>query len=73
MKMFNLILTFDSNLVFVVFINLNWEIGKEIKNISAPIGVATYQLRNTLPEEMKAMLPEPEEIVKKLRLFDNKL
>lgn len=51
MKMFNLILTFDSNLVFVVFINLNWEIGKEIK----------------------AMLPEPEEIVKKLRLFDNKL
>lgn len=73
MKMFNLILTFDSNLVFVVFINLNWEIGKEIKNISTPIGVATYQLRNTLPEEMKAMLPEPEEIVKKLRLFDNKL
>ena len=44
-----------------------------LKNISAPIGVATYQLRNTLPEEMKAMLPEPEEIVKKLRLFDNKL
>ena len=73
MKMFNLILTFDSNLVFVVLINLNWEIGKEIKNISTPIGVATYQLRNTLPEEMKAMLPEPEEIVKKLRLFDNKL
>lgn len=73
MKMFNLILTFDSNLVFVVFINLNWEIGKEIKNISTPMGVATYQLRNTLPEEMKAMLPEPEEIVKKLRLFDNKL
>ena len=54
-------------------INLYWEIGKEIKNISTPIGVATYQLRNTLPEEMKAMLPEPEEIVKKLRLFDNKL
>ena len=73
MKMFNLILTFDSNLVFVVFINLNWEIGKEIKNISTPIGVATYQLRNTLPEEMKVMLPEPEEIVKKLRFFDNKL
>ena len=44
-----------------------------LKNISAPICVDTYQLRNTLPEEMKAMLPEPEEIVKKLRLFDNKL
>lgn len=41
-----------------------------LKNINVPIGVATYQLRNTLPEEMKAMLPEPEEIVKRLRLFD---
>ena len=41
-----------------------------LKNINAPIGVATYQLRNTLPEEMKAMLPEPEEIVKRLKLFD---
>ena len=33
-----------------------------LKNINAPIGVATYQLRNTLPEEMKALLPEPEDI-----------
>ena len=41
-----------------------------LKNINAPIGVATYQLRNTLPEEMKAMLPEPEEIVKRLRIFE---
>lgn len=41
-----------------------------LKNINAPIGVATYQLRNTLPEEMKAMLPEPEEIVKRLQIFE---
>lgn len=41
-----------------------------LKNINAPIGVATYQLRNTLPEKMKAMLPEPEEIVKRLRIFE---
>ena len=41
-----------------------------LKQINAPIGVATYQLRNTLPEEMKAMLPEPEEIVKRLRIFE---
>lgn len=41
-----------------------------LKQIGAPIGVATYQLRNTLPEEMKAMLPEPEEIVKRLRIFE---
>ena len=41
-----------------------------LKNISAPIGVATYQLRNTLPEEMKALLPEPEEIVKRLKILE---
>ena len=41
-----------------------------LKQINAPIGVATYQLRNALPEEMKAMLPEPEEIVKRLRIFE---
>ena len=41
-----------------------------LKQANAPIGVATYQLRNTLPEDMKAMLPEPEEIVKRLRIFE---
>lgn len=41
-----------------------------LKNINAPIGVATYQLQNTLPDDMKAMLPEPEEIVKRLRIFE---
>lgn len=41
-----------------------------LKQVNAPIGVATYQLRNTLPEDMKAMLPEPEEIVKRLRIFE---
>lgn len=41
-----------------------------LKNINVPIGMAAYQLRNTLPEEMKAMLPEPEEIVKSLRIFE---
>ena len=40
-----------------------------LKQTIAPIGVATYQLRNTLPEDMKAMLPEPEEIVKRLKIF----
>ncbi len=41
-----------------------------LRNINAPIGVATYQLRNTLPEEMKTMLPEPEEIIKRLKIFE---
>ena len=41
-----------------------------LKNINAPIGVATYQLRNTLLEEMKALLPEPEAIVKRLKILE---
>lgn len=32
-----------------------------------PIGVATYQIRNTLPEQMKNLLPSPEEIEKRLK------
>ena len=40
-----------------------------LKQSNAPIGVATYQLQNTLPEEMRSMLPEPEEIVKRLSIL----
>ena len=32
-----------------------------------PIGVATYQIRDTLPEQMKNLLPSPEEIEKRLK------
>ena len=41
-----------------------------LKNINSPIGVATYKLRNTLPDDMKAMLPDPEEIAKRLKIFE---
>ncbi len=41
-----------------------------LKRSNVPIGVATYQLRNTLPEDMKEMLPEPEEIVERLKIFE---
>lgn len=41
-----------------------------LKNINAPIGVATYQIQNTLPEDMRAMLPEPEEIARRLKVFE---
>lgn len=41
-----------------------------LKQTSAPIGVATYQLRSTLPEDMKAMLPDPEEIAMRLKRFE---
>ena len=43
-----------------------------LKQSNAPIDVATYQLRNTLPKEMKSILPEPEEIVKRLSIFKGK-
>ena len=43
-----------------------------LKQSNVPIGVATYQLRNSLPENMKEMLPEPDEIVKMLRIFEEK-
>lgn len=41
-----------------------------LKQSNVPIGVATYQLRNSLPEDMKEMLPEPEEIAKRLKIFE---
>lgn len=42
-----------------------------LKQSNAPIGVATYKVHNTLPENMKELLPTPEEIVKRLKIFDN--
>ena len=31
-----------------------------------PIGVATYQIRDTLPDKMKDLLPTPEEIKRRI-------
>ena len=42
-----------------------------LKKSNAPIGVATYQVQNTLPDDVKAMLPSPEEIIKRLQIFEN--
>ena len=41
-----------------------------LKQSNVPIGVATYKLSDSLPEDMKEMLPEPEEIVRRLRVFE---
>ena len=41
-----------------------------LKDTNKPIGVATYHLLDTLPDNMKALLPTPEEIAKHLRVFD---
>jgi predicted nuclease of restriction endonuclease-like (RecB) superfamily len=37
-----------------------------LSNATQPIGVATYSLRNTLPEQYKNLLPSPEVIAEKL-------
>lgn len=42
-----------------------------LKQSNAPIGVTTYKVHNTLPENMKELLPTPEEIAKRLKIFDN--
>ena len=41
-----------------------------LKRSNVPIGVAIYQLRSSLPEDMKEMLPEPEEIAERLKIFE---
>lgn len=41
-----------------------------LKQLNVPIGVATYKLSDSLPENIKEMLPEPEEIVERLKVFD---
>lgn len=37
-----------------------------LKDSYKPIGIATYQIRDTLPEQMRDLLPSPEEIKKTL-------
>lgn len=41
-----------------------------LKNIEKPIGVASYQIRNTLPEGLKSLLPSPDEIKKRMELLE---
>ena len=41
-----------------------------LKNANAPIGVATYNHYETLPEDMKSLLPTPEEIAERLAVLN---
>lgn len=41
-----------------------------LKQSGAPIGVTTYQVSRSLPENMKKILPNPEEIVKRLKILE---
>ena len=38
-----------------------------LNDTDKPIGVATYQIRDTLPEKMKNLLPSPDEIKYRLK------
>ena len=40
------------------------------KQINVTIDVVICQLSNSLPEDMKEMIPEPEVIVRRLRIFE---
>jgi len=41
-----------------------------LKTSNAPIGVATYNVVDTLPDDMKSLLPTPEQIAEHLKVFD---
>lgn len=41
-----------------------------LKNIGKPIGVSSYQISNTLPEDLKSLLPSPDEIEERMALLD---
>ena len=40
-----------------------------LRRIDAPIGVATYRLSRSVPDDLRNILPEPEEIAERLRIF----
>jgi len=42
-----------------------------LKLSNAPIGVATYTFHDKLPEEMRSLLPSPDEIARIVRAFDD--
>ena len=41
-----------------------------LKNIDHPMGVATYTTEKSIPDNLKAHLPSPEELAKRLEIFD---
>lgn len=41
-----------------------------LKDIGKPLGVSAYQISNKLPEDLKSLLPSPDEIEKRMELLD---
>ena len=55
----------EESLIIIICKNKNRTVVEYALNDSyKPIGVATYQIRDTLPEKMKDLLPSPEKIEK---------
>jgi len=42
-----------------------------LKESNKPVGVATYRIVSTLPEELKGLLPSPEQVAKLLEGIEN--
>jgi predicted nuclease of restriction endonuclease-like (RecB) superfamily len=42
-----------------------------LKSANKPIGVSTYDLSSSLPEDLKNLLPTPEEIIERLSILDD--
>ena len=42
-----------------------------LRTTNKPIGVATYSFYQTLPEDMRSLLPSPDEIAAIIREFDD--
>lgn len=58
----------EESLIIIICKNKNRTVVEyALSDSYKPIGVATYQIRDTLPEKMKNLLPSPEEIEKRLK------
>lgn len=42
-----------------------------LKSANKPIGISTYNISSTLPDEMKNLLPTPEQIIERLSALDD--
>jgi len=50
----------------------NVEVEYSLQNIHQPMGVSTYTVQDSLPKELKGLLPEAKELAKKLELEEEK-
>lgn len=56
----------NSSIGIIICKSKNRTVVEYALNVDKPIGVSTYQIRDTLPEQMKSLLPSPDEIKNRL-------